>query len=256
MQPAACRCGAANRSCARERSKRRAGATLLNLGPEGQALKIFLDTANLDELKKGASWGIVDGVTTNPSLIAKEGRPIAEQVRLICEIVDGDISAEVVATEASAMIKEGKELAKIHKNIVVKCPLTRDGIQATKALSSEGLRINVTLCFSPGQALLAAKAGAYIISPFVGRLDDIGWTGMDLVRQILQIYENYGFKTQVLAASLRSPLHVVDAALAGSHIGTMPFKVLDMLFNHPLTDKGLDQFLKDYAKAFPEAPAR
>jgi transaldolase len=162
----------------------------------------------------------------------------------------------VVATEASAMIKEGKELAKIHKNIVVKCPLTRDGIQATKALSSEGLRINVTLCFSPGQALLAAKAGAYIISPFVGRLDDIGWTGMDLVRQILQIYENYGFKTQVLAASLRSPLHVVDAALAGSHIGTMPFKVLDMLFNHPLTDKGLDQFLKDYAKAFPEAPAR
>jgi transaldolase len=139
---------------------------------------------------------------------------------------------------------------------VVKCPLTRDGIQATKALSSEGLRVNVTLCFSPGQALLAAKAGAYIISPFVGRLDDIGWTGMDLVRQILQIYRNYGFKTQVLAASLRSPLHVVDAALAGSHIGTMPFKVLDMLFNHPLTDKGLDQFLKDYAKAFPEAPGR
>jgi transaldolase len=154
------------------------------------------------------------------------------------------------------MIKEGKELAKIHKNIVVKCPLTRDGIQATKALSSEGIRVNVTLCFSPGQALLAAKAGAYIISPFVGRLDDIGWTGMDLVRQILQIYKNYGFKTQVLAASLRSPLHVVDAALAGSHIGTMPFKVLDMLFNHPLTDKGLDQFLKDYAKAFPEAPGR
>ncbi|MGA3016837.1 MAG: fructose-6-phosphate aldolase [Bryobacteraceae bacterium] len=219
-------------------------------------MKIFLDTANLDELKKGASWGIVDGVTTNPSLIAKEGRPIAEQVRLICDIVDGDISAEVVSTEASAMIRDGKELAKIHKNIVVKCPLTRDGIQATKALSSEGSRVNVTLCFSPGQALLAAKAGAYIISPFVGRLDDIGWTGMDLVRQILQIYENYGFKTQVLAASLRSPLHVVDAALAGSHIGTMPFKVLDMLFNHPLTDKGLDQFLKDYAKAFPEAPGR
>ena len=148
-------------------------------------MKIFLDTANLDELKKGASWGIVDGVTTNPTLIAKEGRPIAEQVRLICDIVDGDISAEVVSTEASAMIKEGKELAKIHKNIVVKCPLTRDGIQATKALSSEGLRVNVTLCFSPGQALLAAKAGAYIISPFVGRLDDIGWTGMDLLHQHL-----------------------------------------------------------------------
>lgn len=219
-------------------------------------MKIFLDTANLDELKKGANWGIVDGVTTNPTLIAKEGKPIAEQVRLICDIIDGDISAEVVSTEHSAMIKEGKNLAKIHKNIVVKCPLTRDGIQATKALSSEGIRVNVTLCFSPGQALLAAKAGAYIISPFVGRFDDIGWTGMDLVRQILQIYENYGYKTQVLAASLRSPLHVVDAALAGAHIGTMPFKVLDMLFNHPLTDKGLDQFLKDYAKAFPEAPPR
>lgn len=219
-------------------------------------MKIFLDTANLDELKKGANWGIVDGVTTNPTLIAKEGKPIAEQVRLICDIIDGDISAEVVSTEHSAMIKEGKNLAKIHKNIVVKCPLTRDGIQATKALSSEGIRVNVTLCFSPGQALLAAKAGAYIISPFVGRFDDIGWTGMDLVRQILQIYENYGYKTQVLAASLRSPLHVVDAALAGSHIGTMPFKVLDMLFNHPLTDKGLDQFLKDYAQAFPEAPPR
>jgi transaldolase len=152
------------------------------------------------------------------------------------------------------MIREGKELVKIHKNIVVKCPLTRDGIQATKALSGEGIRVNVTLCFSPAQALLAAKAGAYIISPFVGRLDDIGWTGMDLVRQIVQIYKNYDYKTQVLAASLRSPTHVVDASLAGSHIGTMPFKVLDMLFNHPLTDKGLEQFLKDYAKAFQETP--
>jgi transaldolase len=217
-------------------------------------MKIFLDTANLEELKKGASWGIVDGVTTNPSLIAKEGRPLAEQVRRICDIVDGDISAEVISTEASAMIADGKELVKIHKNIVVKCPLTRDGIQATKALSSEGIRVNVTLCFSPAQALLAAKAGAYIISPFVGRLDDIGWTGMDLVRHIVQIYKNYGYKTQVLAASLRSPTHVVDAALAGSHIGTMPFKVLDMLFNHPLTDKGLEQFLKDYAKVFQETP--
>jgi transaldolase len=218
-------------------------------------VKFFLDTANLDELKKGANWGIVDGVTTNPTLIAREGRPIAEQVRMICDIIDGDISAEVVSTEASAMVREGRELSKIHKNIVVKCPLTRDGIQATKALSSEGIRVNVTLCFSAGQALLAAKAGAYIVSPFVGRLDDIGWTGMDLVRQIVQIYKNYSFKTQVLAASLRSPTHVVDAALAGSHIATMPFKVLDMLFNHPLTDKGLDQFLKDYAKAFQEAPA-
>jgi transaldolase len=213
-------------------------------------LKFFLDTANLDELRKGASWGIVDGVTTNPTLIAKEGRPIEEQVAEICKIVDGDVSAEVVSTEANAMIAEGRKLSKIHKNIVVKCPLTRDGIKATSALSKEGIRVNVTLCFSAGQALLAAKAGAYIISPFVGRIDDIGWTGMDLIKTITQIYNNYGYKTQVLAASLRSPTHVIESAAAGAAIGTMPFKVLDMLFNHPLTDKGLDQFLKDYAKAF------
>jgi transaldolase len=218
-------------------------------------VKFFLDTANLDELKKGASWGIVDGVTTNPSLIAKEGRPIEEQIRLICGIVDGDVSAEVVSTEAKSMIEEGRKLSKIHKNIVVKCPLTRDGIMATSALSKEGIRVNVTLCFSAAQALLAAKAGAYIISPFVGRLDDIGYTGMDLIRSITHIYKNYGFKTQILAASLRSPTHVVDSALAGAHIGTMPFKVLDMLFNHPLTDKGLDQFLKDWDKVFQEAGA-
>ena len=218
-------------------------------------MKFFLDTANLDELKKGASWGIVDGVTTNPSLIAKEGRPIEEQVRMICDIVDGDISAEVIALEADAMVAEGRKLAKIHKNIVVKCPLTRDGIKATSALSKEGIRVNVTLCFSAGQALLAAKAGAYIISPFVGRLDDVGAVGMDLIRSITQIYKNYGYKTQVLAASLRGPTHVIDSALAGAHIGTMPFKVLDMLFNHPLTDKGLEQFLKDYNKAFAETPA-
>jgi transaldolase len=217
-------------------------------------MKIFLDTANLDELKKGAAWGIVDGVTTNPSLIAKEGREISEQIRMICDIVDGDISAEVVETEAGAMIRQGRQLAKIHKNIVVKCPLTRDGIQATAALSKEGLRVNVTLCFSAAQALLAAKAGAYIISPFVGRLDDIGQNGMDLIRSIATIYKNYGYKTQILTASVRSPIHVIEAATAGSHIATMPLKVLDMLFNHPLTDKGLDQFLKDYAKAFQEAP--
>jgi transaldolase len=217
-------------------------------------VKFFLDTADLDELKKGASWGIIDGVTTNPSLIAKEGRPIEEQIRMICDIVDGDISAEVVSTEASQMIREGHELARLHKNVVVKCPLTREGIKATSALSKDGLRVNVTLCFSPGQALLAAKAGAYIISPFVGRLDDIGCTGMELIKNIVQIYKNYGYKTQVLAASLRSPTHVIDAALAGAHIATMPFKVLDMLFNHPLTDKGLEQFLKDWAKVFQEAP--
>ena len=217
-------------------------------------MKFFLDTANLEEIETGAKWGVLDGVTTNPTLIAKEGRPLEEQVRRICGIVDGDISAEVIATEASAMIEEGRRLAQIHKNIVVKCPLTRDGIRATSALSKEGIRVNVTLCFTAGQALLAAKAGAYFVSPFVGRLDDVGYTGMDLIVGITQIFRNYGFKTQVLAASLRSPTHVIDAALAGADIGTMPFKVMDMLFNHPLTDKGLDQFLKDYAKVFHETP--
>src|SRR6266851_2679812 len=158
-------------------------------------MKFFLDTANLDELKKGASWGIVDGVTTNPSLIAKEGRPMADQIRMICDIVDGDISAEVVSTEATAMYREGLELARIHKNVVVKCPLTREGIKATSALSKEGIRVNVTLCFTPAQAMLAAKAGAYIISPFVGRLDDIGLDGMNLIHDIVQVYGNYGYET-------------------------------------------------------------
>jgi len=213
-------------------------------------MKIFLDTANLDELRRGAAWGIVDGVTTNPSLIAKEGKPLEAQIHEICGIVDGDISAEVVSTSSPEMVGEGRKLAKIHRNVVVKCPLTRDGIVATKELAAEGIRVNVTLCFSANQALIAAKAGAYIISPFVGRIDDTDWNGMDLVRDILQIYRNYGFKTQVLAASLRSPTHVSQAALAGSHIATMPFKVLDMLFNHPLTDKGLAQFQKDWNKVF------
>jgi transaldolase len=217
-------------------------------------VKFFLDTANLDEIKKGVSWGIVDGVTTNPTLVAKEGKPFEEHIREICDIVDGDISAEVVSTESSAMIKEGRQLAKIHRNVVVKCPLTRDGIMATSALSKDGIRVNVTLCFSPGQALIAAKAGAYIISPFVGRLDDIGWTGMDLIRSIVQIYKNYGYKTKILAASLRSPTHVIDSALAGADIGTMPFQVLDMLYTHPLTDNGLEQFLTAWNKAFQESP--
>lgn len=215
-------------------------------------MKFFLDTANLEELKKGAAWGIVDGVTTNPSLIAKEGNPIEEQIARICAIVDGDISAEVVSTKADEMIREGRKLAAIHKNVVVKVPLTRDGIRACSALSKEGIRLNVTLCFSAAQALLAAKAGAYIISPFVGRLDDIGAVGMDLVHDIVEIYDIHGYATQVLAASIRSPIHVIDAAKAGANIATLPFKVLDMLFNHPLTDKGLDQFLKDYAKVFEE----
>jgi transaldolase len=218
-------------------------------------MRFFLDTANLDELRKGASWGIVDGVTTNPSLIAKEGIQIEEQIARICEIIDGDISAEVLSTEASLMIPEGLKLAKIHKNVVVKLPLTREGIKACSALSKEGVRTNVTLCFSSAQAILAAKAGAYLVSPFVGRVDDIGWDGNQLIRDIVNIYMEQGFKTQVLAASLRTSTHVIEAAKAGAQVGTMPFKVLDSMFNHPLTDKGLDQFLKDYAKAFAEAPA-
>jgi transaldolase len=218
-------------------------------------VKFFLDTANLDELKKGAALGIVDGVTTNPSLIAKEGNPIDEQIRRICEIVDGPVSAEVVATTSDEMLSEGRQLAKIHKNVVVKVPLTRDGIRACSVLSKEGIRVNVTLCFSSAQAILAAKAGAYFVSPFVGRVDDIGWDGSDLIADIVGIYDNYDFDTQVLAASLRTSLHVIQAARAGAHCGTMPFKVLDSMFNHPLTDKGLDQFLKDYAKAFQESPA-
>ena len=180
-------------------------------------MKFFLDTANLEELRAGAKWGIVDGVTTNPSLIAKEGKPIQEQIAAICDIVDGPVSAEVVAVEAKAMISEGRELAKIHKNVIVKVPLIRDGIEACSALSSEGIRVNVTLGFSPAQALLAAKAGAYFVSPFVGRLDDIGASGMDLIRQIVAIYENYDFETQVLAASLRGSLHVVEAAWRRAH---------------------------------------
>ena len=217
-------------------------------------MRFFLDTANLDELKAGARWGIVNGVTTNPSLIAKEGVPLEEQIRRICDIIDGDISAEVVATTTDEMLTEGRKLARIHKNVVVKVPLTRDGIRACSALSREGTRVNVTLCFSAGQALLAAKAGAYFVSPFVGRIDDSGWNGMELIQDIVLIYRNYGFSTQILAASLRHSGHVIDAAKAGAHVGTMPFKVMDGLFNHPLTDKGLEQFLKDYDKAFHNVP--
>jgi transaldolase len=217
-------------------------------------MRFFLDTANLDELKTGASWGILDGCTTNPTLIAKEGIRFEDRIRQITEIVDGDISAEVTATATDAMLSEGRALAKIHKNVVVKVPLTRDGIRACSTLSREGIRVNVTLCFSAGQAILAAKAGAYFISPFVGRVDDTGWDGMQLIRDICLIYKNYGFATQVLAASLRSVNHVIDAAKAGAHVGTMPFKVMDGLFNHPLTDRGLEQFLKDYNKAFKDAP--
>ncbi len=217
-------------------------------------MKFFVDTANLDQIRQAASYGILDGVTTNPSLIAKEGNSQYDQIRAICEIVDGDISAEVVSVEADEMVREGRDLAAIHQNVVVKCPLIREGIKATKALSSEGIRVNVTLCFSATQALIAAKAGAYFISPFLGRLDDIATEGMNLIRDIVAIYKNYGFQTQVLAASLRSPLHVKEAALAGAHIGTLPIKVLDQLFNHPLTDIGLEKFLADHRASLQEVP--
>jgi transaldolase len=218
-------------------------------------MKFFLDTANLEDIRNAAPWGIIDGVTTNPTLIAKEGIAIEDQVRKIVGLIDGDISAEVVSTTSKEMIAEGRSLARIHSNIVVKVPLIPEGIVAVSALAKEGIRTNVTLCFSAAQALVAAKAGAYIISPFIGRVDDIGWPGMDLIRDIVQIYNNYGYKTQVLAASIRGPLHVVDAAKAGAHIATMPYKVLEQMFQHPLTEKGLEQFLKDHNKAFQLAGA-
>jgi transaldolase len=209
-------------------------------------MKFFLDTANVKEIYEAASLGMLDGVTTNPSLVVKEGRSFKEMLQEICKIVDGPISAEVVSVEADAMVKEGRELAKIHKNIVVKCPLIPEGIKATKKLSSEGIRVNVTLCFSPTQAILAAKAGAWCVSPFIGRLDDISSDGMGLIRQILTIYKNYDYKTLVLVASIRHPQHVVEAALAGGHICTMPFSIFQQLFKHPLTDLGLKKFLDDW----------
>ncbi len=209
-------------------------------------MKIYLDTANVKEIHEAASFGLLDGVTTNPSLVVKEGRSFREMLQEVCKIVDGPISAEVVSVEADAMVKEGKELAKIHKNIVVKCPLIPEGLKATKRLAAEGIKVNVTLCFSPTQALLAAKAGAWCVSPFIGRLDDISSSGMELIRQILTIYKNYDYKTLVLVASVRHPQHVVEAALAGGHICTMPYSVFQMLFKHPLTDAGLKKFLDDW----------
>ena len=211
-------------------------------------MKIFLDTANVAEIKEAASLGVLDGITTNPSLVAKESRDFKELLKEICSIVGGPVSAEVVATDATGMMREGRELAKVADNIVVKVPLIAEGLKAVKCLKSEGIRTNVTLCFSPNQALLAAKAGAYIVSPFVGRLDDISISGMDLIRQILTIYRNYGFETQVLVASIRHPIHVVEAAEMGAHIGTMPYKVFEQLVRHPLTDIGLEKFLSDWKK--------
>ena len=213
-------------------------------------MKFFLDTANLDEIRRIASLGILDGVTTNPSLIAKEsGRPFEQIIQEICGIVDGPISAEVIGLEAPGMLEEGRKLAKIHPNVLVKVPLTGEGLKAAKAFKAEGIRTNVTLCFSATQALMAAKAGATYVSPFVGRLDDIGLDGMELIREIVAIYENYGYDTQVLAASIRQPRHVTDSALAGAHVATIPTKVFDQMLRHPLTDKGIEGFLADWKKS-------
>jgi transaldolase len=212
-------------------------------------MKFFIDTANLNEIREAAAMGILDGVTTNPSLMAKEGKPNnKETIREICDVVGGPVSVEVVALDAETMAKEGREYADWHKHVVVKLPTTREGVKACKKLSDQGIKINMTLCFSPNQALIVAKAGATYVSPFIGRLDDISQNGMEVIKQILTIYKNYGYETQVLAASIRHPMHVVEAAMAGAHVSTIPFKVLDMMFNHPLTDKGLAAFLKDYEK--------
>lgn len=208
-------------------------------------MKIFIDSADIDAIKDCAAMGVVDGVTTNPTLIARSGRKHEEVVKEICEIVDGPISAEVLATDYDGMVEEGRRLATWHKNIVVKVPLIADGLKAVKTFTAEGIKTNVTLCFSASQALLAAKAGATYISPFLGRLDDISGDGMDLVQQIVQIYDNYDLQTQVLAASIRHPLHVVQAAMVGAHVGTMPPKVIQQLIKHPLTDIGLAKFLAD-----------
>jgi transaldolase len=211
-------------------------------------MKFFIDTANIDEIKEAAALGILDGVTTNPSLVSKEGKDFRKLLDEILKIVDGPVSAEVIATDYEGILKEGRELAKIHKNIVVKIPLIKEGLKACKTLTSEGIKVNVTLCFSPNQAILAAKAGATYVSPFVGRLDDISTSGMDLISQIVQIYRNYNYKTQVLVASVRHPLHVVESALFGADVCTIPFDVIKKMFNHPLTDIGLDKFLSDWKK--------
>jgi transaldolase len=212
-------------------------------------VKFFIDTANLDEIREAASMGVLDGVTTNPSLVAKEGDiDFYEHLAAICEIVDGPVNGEVVSTDTEGMLREGHELAKIHPNIVVKLPLTKDGLRACKAFSDEGIKTNVTLCFSAPQALLAAKAGATFVSPFVGRLDDIGQDGMELISEIVDIYRNYDFETEVLVASVRHPIHLTQAARMGADIATMPFKVIEQLARHPLTDIGLEKFLADWDK--------
>lgn len=212
-------------------------------------MKIFIDTANLDKIKEINSWGIVDGVTTNPSLIAKEGVDMRTRIREIAQVVDGPISAEAMSMDAEGMVKEGRELASIHPNVNVKLPMCIETLKATKQLSSEGIKVNVTLIFSAQQALLAAKAGAAFVSPFVGRLDDIGQYGTDVLTQIVTIFSNYGYDTQVIAASIRHPVHVLDAAMAGCDIATIPYDVLKLMVSHPKTDEGIKKFIADYEKS-------
>lgn len=209
-------------------------------------MKLFLDTANIEEIRAGVELGIVDGVTTNPSLLAKEGKPLEEVAQTICEIVDGPVSLEVTAVEAETMVKEARSLAQIHRNVVVKLPLIREGLKALKTLASEDIPVNATLVFSPLQALLAAKNGAAYVSPFIGRLDDIGTDGLGLVAEIIQIYDAYGFETEVLVASVRHPLHVLEAAKMGADVVTVPYKLLELMIKHPLTDAGLEKFLADW----------
>jgi len=211
-------------------------------------MQFFLDTANIEEIRTGMEWGLVDGVTTNPSLLARENRPFESLIREICETVQGPVSVEVVSPSAKDMIQEAKGLARLHENVVVKIPMTIEGMQAVQALESEEIRTNVTLVFSPLQALLAAKAGASYVSPFVGRLDDIAQPGMELVQDILTIYDNYEFSTEVIVASIRNPIHALEAALMGADVATIPFQVLKQFAHHPLTDKGIDKFLADWKK--------
>lgn len=213
-------------------------------------MKFFIDTANLDEIREANELGLIDGVTTNPSLVAKEGDvDFKEHIAKICEMVKGDVSVEVTALDTDGMLQQGREFAEIASNVVVKCPLTLEGLKATRILKKEGIPVNVTLCFSATQAILAAKAGAKYVSPFIGRLDDIGQNGMQLISDIVQIYDNYGYATEVLAASIRHPVHIVEAALLGADVATIPFKVIQQLVKHPLTDKGLESFLSDWKKS-------
>ena len=211
-------------------------------------MKLFIDTANVEHIREVASWGVLSGVTTNPSLIAKEGRDFRQVIEEICAIVDGPISAEAVSLDAEGMLKEAREYSKWHDNVTIKLPMTDEGLKATAGCAEEGIKTNVTLIFSPMQALLAAKAGATYVSPFIGRLDDISHMGMELVQTIVAMYDNYGIDTEVIVASVRNPLHVVDAALLGAHIATIPYKVFKQMLHHPLTDKGIQAFLDDWAK--------